>query len=69
VSFSGHDTGNADFTNARARAESKVADAQRHPPQDVETPRWVSGGMVLKVVGLALIALLLVGWVLTLVNS
>jgi hypothetical protein len=69
VSFLGQDDGDNALSAVRAKAEAKAADAQRPLRRHIESPRWPSGATILRVVGVAVVAIVLVGWILTALNA
>jgi hypothetical protein len=69
VSFLGQDDGYNALSTVRANAETKAADAQRQPRRHIESPRWPSGATLLRVFGLAVVVIVLVGWILTALNA
>jgi hypothetical protein len=69
VSFLGQDDGYNALSTVRANAETKAADAQRRPRHHLESPRWPSGATMLRVLGLAVVVVVLVGWILAALNA
>ena len=61
--------GNNDFSGLRPLAESKVSEAQGRHRGHVDTGRWPGAGAVLRVLLLAFGAIVLVGWLVTVVRG
>jgi hypothetical protein len=65
----GYGDGMNDLGRARPLAESTVSDGSRRRPNHLDADRWPAVGTVLRVIGLVLLALVILGWVLTALNA
>jgi hypothetical protein len=61
--------GGYDPRNATALAEAKATEAGLPTRRHIDAPRWTDVGTVVRGLGLLLLAILLGGWVLTLLNA
>jgi hypothetical protein len=61
--------GSTDLSNVRAVAEAKVADAQRQQPNPVDAGRWPRGVTVVRLLVALVVAIVLLGWLLTALNG
>lgn len=58
-----------DTLNAGARAEARAMEADLPRPRHLEARRWPDVGTLVRRTGLVLVAIVLTGWVLTLLNA
>lgn len=65
----GFNVGQIDVLNSGAIAEAQAAAASLPQRRHLPARRWISPGTFLRVVGLALLAVILGGWLLTLLNA
>ncbi len=65
----GYHAGSSDALNARALAEAHAVEAGLPARWHIDAPRWSSAGTVARRIGLLLIAIVLGGWALTLLNA
>lgn len=61
--------GDGNFQGYRSLAETKSADAQRPQLNRVDEGRWPSIGTVLRLLALICLAIVLLGWLLTVLNA
>lgn len=70
MNFIGRDDGYQGAANEHlALATTKVDEAQRRGRTRLDTGRWPSAGTVVRVVVLSLAAIVVIGWLLTLLSS
>ena len=56
------------LNDLRARVEAKLADVSTEPRRHVATPSWPSGMRIARIVGGVVIAIIVIGWVLSAIN-
>jgi hypothetical protein len=65
----GFHAGANDSLNARALAEARTIEAGLSSKRHIDAPRWPGVGTLVRVAGVAILAVIVVGWVLTLFNA
>lgn len=65
----GGSLGGYDPRNAGALAEAKAAEAGLPQRRHLHAPRWADPGTVVRALGVVLLAVVLGGWALTLLNG
>jgi hypothetical protein len=64
----GFHSGGYDALNSGALAEARQIEAGLPSRRHIDAPRWLDVGTILRAVGLVIVAAILGGWLLTLLN-
>ena len=65
----GFHVGANDALNARALAEARAIEAGLPSKRHIDAPRWPGAGTLVRRVGLAILAIIVAGWLLTLLSA
>jgi hypothetical protein len=65
----GFHAGANDALNARALAEARATEAGLPSKRHIDAPRWAGVGTLVRWAGLAILGIIVAGWLLTLLNG